>query len=861
MTGAIDGGWNSSDVRTGVVALSNGDRTATCVTWPMTITATNGQSTGKRFLSFTIGQTGANMFGLLRADLSASIDQNPPDNAIQIGTSGLYRWAGASVGGPGCAAMVAGSICDLAIDLDAKLFWARADNKLWNRKPLTTANPATGIGGYDLSPWVSGSPLFLPFLYLEADGNFITLNTGTEAFTYPPPVGFSSWYAPPPPSLPVQGGVFSLQAGDAAIGKGYQLRCDGASLALYGAKSARLLSRIFTPVSGGWSGNGGNCTLSDNNRKVVVTEAPACISGVDSCPATGKWFLSFHSESGMICGLRWLTSDYDPDNLTPGSAFWIDSGAGYFVSWTGIASRPIAVASLGTVDIALDAASRTFWFRVDGGLWNNDVNADPATGVGGVPWSTRVVAKPFLPFFLADTVGASATINTGTVPFSYPPPVGFSNWYGVAAPALKVVAEGGAFALAAVGVGTLKRNRLVCDGQSFAVTGVAVSLRQYKMPCSTGAIALHGVNAARSMRRLAAVGHVSVVVSSTSRRLSCCAARGTFGVVGYDVVFRIARNHVNHSEVGAFAINGGSIPRSLSRVASCGAFNIAGLNTRLSLRLSCETASFHCGVRPLVAHLRIAADSGSIDLIGSPQAGVSHHRIAAFGGAYLLFGGATARRLRKSLDDGGFTVVAGNIAIRRSSVASIASYGLIGNPVSLTKVSVYSLVCQTGVIAATGLVAVLGMHRVISGGGRAGGVTGQSVSWRVGRGLVCDHAHYSVAGNTTVRALSLSLGAGAFVTGTSGLSARYMARLAAQSRVFRLDSGASDFYKIGFRYHFAVDAAEFQVLGSRLAGHLFHLRFARVVKGSQTGATIVGGRDNAVIRGRVMSNSIRGMSS
>jgi hypothetical protein len=48
------------------------------------------------------------------------------------------------------------------------------------------------------------------------------------------------------------------------------------------------------------------------------------------------------------------------------------------------------------VDLALDYANLRFWFRVNGGLWNNNGSADPATNTGGKVIASNTAKFPFI---------------------------------------------------------------------------------------------------------------------------------------------------------------------------------------------------------------------------------------------------------------------------------------------------------------------------------------------------------------------------------------------------------------------------------------------------------------------------------
>lgn len=82
------------------------------------------------------------------------------------------------------------------------------------------------------------------------------------------------------------------------------------------------------------------------------------------------------------------------------------------------------------IDVCFDAATMSFWYRFDGGNWNENALADPATGVGGATLSGPTLpVRPAIEIYTdnpADPV-RSWTINTTA---AYAVPSGFKFLYG-----------------------------------------------------------------------------------------------------------------------------------------------------------------------------------------------------------------------------------------------------------------------------------------------------------------------------------------------------------------------------------------------------------------------------------------------
>ena len=78
--------------------------------------------------------------------------------------------------------------------------------------------------------------------------------------------------------------------------------------------------------------------------------------------------------------------------------------------------------------IAIDLDARLGWFRRNGGNWNGDAAANPATGAGGV----TIASGAFTPVVYFQNNGNgpnnSSVANFGATTFAYAAPSGFGNW-------------------------------------------------------------------------------------------------------------------------------------------------------------------------------------------------------------------------------------------------------------------------------------------------------------------------------------------------------------------------------------------------------------------------------------------------
>lgn len=79
--------------------------------------------------------------------------------------------------------------------------------------------------------------------------------------------------------------------------------------------------------------------------------------------------------------------------------------------------------TLDVVCVAVDIQNRLVWFRTNGGNWNNNAANNPATGVGGIDYSSMNLG----PLFPEVSCSATLAVFTGkfTSGFAQTPPTGF----------------------------------------------------------------------------------------------------------------------------------------------------------------------------------------------------------------------------------------------------------------------------------------------------------------------------------------------------------------------------------------------------------------------------------------------------
>jgi hypothetical protein len=118
------------------------------------------------------------------------------------------------------------------------------------------------------------------------------------------------------------------------------------------------------------------------------------------------------------------------------------SGASGGVSWdtaNGIIASDLNASAVtgftspsGHVNAAcIDPVAGLVWFRdaTANGNWNNSGTANPATGAGGIAFTTSANPVYFAYIKSPSVTGGTCTVNTGTSAFSGAVPSGFSPWY------------------------------------------------------------------------------------------------------------------------------------------------------------------------------------------------------------------------------------------------------------------------------------------------------------------------------------------------------------------------------------------------------------------------------------------------
>jgi len=195
------------------------------------------------------------------------------------------------------------------------------------------------------------------------------------------------------------------------------------------------------------------------------------------------------------------------------------------------------------ISVALDKGNNRVWFRKNGGDWNDDPSANPATNAGGIDIS--FASGDLLPVIRFENTSNSGTVNFGGSAFVRTPPSGFTGF----------VAGGTNYSLTAA-------------AGAVAETGVAAGLSATRiLPAAVGAAALMGVAAGLQVGRLVTPATGAFALSSQDATLT------KSGINNYSLT----------ASVGIFVLSGQAADLFLARtiVGAAYAFTLSGVETGL----------------------------------------------------------------------------------------------------------------------------------------------------------------------------------------------------------------------------------------------------------------------------------------
>lgn len=183
------------------------------------------------------------------------------------------------------------------------------------------------------------------------------------------------------------------------------------------------------------AGASASVTLSLSNLRAACSGAAAVDTGAKGLAAdalaTGKYYFEVTADTpnGGDNGYGFCTSAATYVGLGSNASLGIivfRSGTLWVQGSARGSVMASAMAAADVICIAADFTAGLVWVRKNGLLWNNSGTADPATGVGGISFTTAT----FMPAVVfSASAAAQATYNFGASAFAQAVPSGFtSGW-------------------------------------------------------------------------------------------------------------------------------------------------------------------------------------------------------------------------------------------------------------------------------------------------------------------------------------------------------------------------------------------------------------------------------------------------
>ena len=185
--------WNASDKSAGMT-LSNGSlEAAGGGSGEVGVRSTNSYTSGKCYFEYPVITAlvgGGSAVGIANSLAVLTTMGSAAANAA-LCFDGVIYVSGSNTGIN--IGAIQGASMQVAVDLGAELIWMRNAGGTWNNSG--TANPATGVGGIDISGCFTANTTAAYAAFVANGASDITVNFGATAFAYTIPAGFSRWDA------------------------------------------------------------------------------------------------------------------------------------------------------------------------------------------------------------------------------------------------------------------------------------------------------------------------------------------------------------------------------------------------------------------------------------------------------------------------------------------------------------------------------------------------------------------------------------------------------------------------------------------------------------------------------------------
>jgi len=175
-----------------------------------------------------------------------------------------------------------------------------------------------------------------------------------------------------------------------------------------------------------------NITLSNGDKTATTsTSAFASVQSITkhNNETAGKYYAEFKIDATSTS----CSYGIQPDSAAAGSitgAVTCNSSNGA-IQISGSGTTPTVGATPANNDIicmAWDSGAERIWFRLNGGLWNNDSSANPATGTNGFDIAAVIGAVPTALVFYTGATSQAGTIRNNPTEFTQAIPSGFAAW-------------------------------------------------------------------------------------------------------------------------------------------------------------------------------------------------------------------------------------------------------------------------------------------------------------------------------------------------------------------------------------------------------------------------------------------------
>jgi hypothetical protein len=186
--------------------------------------------------------------------------------------------AGGSLAGGTATAVSQGDVLSCAFDLSNLKAWFRVNGGNWNNSG--SANPATNTGGITMS---STSTAYYAYCSGDISTDAVTINTGTSAFSYSAPSGFSPWYSALTNKTldATTAGSYALTGTAALLKHGYAVQAAAGSYALTGTAASLIHKSVLAAAASSYTltGTAANLLLK---RVLAAGSGAYALTGTDA---------------------------------------------------------------------------------------------------------------------------------------------------------------------------------------------------------------------------------------------------------------------------------------------------------------------------------------------------------------------------------------------------------------------------------------------------------------------------------------------------------------------------------------------------------------------------------------------------